>query len=107
MYRQLMLLCAVFCSGQVYAGSAVGKITNIHVADNSVYVLFMLDSDISNTPRCNEKGRFSISLRKPGGSAAYTAILEAKREGYQVRVEGLNTCSNDLRSEDIRNITLY
>ena len=106
MYKSIVLLTTLFFSNVVFSGNATGKITNIFVADNSFYVLFKLDSQINDTPRCNEKERFSISLRKPGGAAAYTAILEAKKEGYEVGVEGLNTCTNEWKSEDIKNIIL-
>jgi len=106
MYKFIIILTSLFFSNVALSGDAVGKITNIFVADNSVYVLFKLNSEINDTPRCNEEKRFSISLRKPGGRATYTAILEAKREGYEVTVKGLNTCINEWKSEDIKNIML-
>lgn len=106
MYKLIIVLTALVFSNGAFSGNATGKITNIFVADNSFYVLFKLSSKINDTPRCNEEKRFSISLIKPGGIAAYTAILEAKREGYEVDVEGLNTCVNEWKSEDIKNIIL-
>ena len=106
MNKLCLMLTALVYSGLVFAGNATGKITSIFVADNSDAVLFMLDSQINDTPRCNEAKRFSIGLRKPAGMAAYMAILEAKREGYEVSVEGLNTCINEWKSEDIKNILL-
>lgn len=106
MNRTVFMLAAVlYCSAAV-AGSGSGKITSIFVADGSSAVLFKLDSAIHDTPRCNEYKRFSINLRKPGGMAAYRAILEAKREGYNVKVEGLNTCSNEWKSEDVEDIVI-
>ncbi len=89
------------------AGHPTGKIASISVADNSTAVLFTLSSAISDTPRCNEGQRFSIALHKPGGAAAYTAILEAKQQGYEVSVEGLNSCGNEWKSEDIKTIILH
>ena len=106
MYKITILLISLALSNNAFSGNATGKITTIFVADNSFYVLFMLNSNINNTPRCNEEKRFSLSLQKPGGFAAYTAILEAKKEGYEVNVEGLNTCANEWKSEDIKNIKL-
>lgn len=95
-----------FC-GVSYAGNSTGKISSIYVADDSDAVLFALSSPIERTPRCNEAERFSINIRKPGGMAAYQAILEAKSQGYEVSVEGLNTCVNEWKSEDIKNIVLH
>lgn len=89
------------------AGTATGKIADIFVSDNDTAVLFTLTASIDDTPRCNEGKRFSLNLRKPGGMAAYTAILEAKRNEYIVSVEGLNTCANEWKSEDIKNIVLH
>ena len=106
MYKLIIVLITLSFSNSVLSGNATGKITSILVADNSFNVLFMLNSEIEDTPRCNEEKRFSISLRKPGGVAAYTAILEAKKENYEVSVEGLNTCVNEWKSEDIKNIKL-
>ncbi len=39
--------------------------------------------------------------------ATYTAILEAKKQGYKVTVEGLNTCANEWKSEDLKNIKIH
>ena len=106
MYKLIILLITLSFSTNVFSGNATGKIISILVTNNSFYVLFMLDSKIKDTPRCNEEKRFSLSLRKPGGLAAYTAILEAKREGYEVSVKGLNTCFNEWKSEDIKHLKL-
>lgn len=94
-------------SNYVLSGSATGKVSSVLVSDNTLSVLFTLDTEIEDTPRCNERKKFSILLRKPGGAAAYTAILEAKKEGYEVHVEGLNSCSNDWKSEDLKSIEMY
>lgn len=106
MSKFIFLSVVMLYSSFALAGTATGKITTIFIADGSSAVLFKLDSRIQDTPRCNEAKRFSIELRKPGGTAAYMAILEAKREKYQVSVEGLNTCTNEWKSEDIKAIIL-
>jgi hypothetical protein len=106
MHKLLFVLAALFFSNPSLAGNASGKITSIFVADGTPSALFMLNTAISETPRCNEAKRFSINLAKPGGMATYMAILEAKKQGYEVSVEGLNTCVNEWRSEDIKNILL-
>lgn len=106
MFKLIIALFTLVYSSLVYSGEATGRITTILVADNSYSILFKLSSEINATPRCNEGNRFSISLRKPGGIAAYTAILEAKKEGYEVNVTGLNTCTNEWNSEDTKNIVL-
>ena len=107
MYFRLCPLLLCCYTGTVFAGSAVGHITTITVANDNYAVLFQLDKPIDDTPRCNESRQFSIHLKKPGGPAAYTAILEAKRQDYTVRVEGLNNCSNEWKSEDVKTITFY
>lgn len=76
------------------------------MADGSDAVPFVIAAPIDDSPRCNESGRFSISLRKPGGMAAFMALLEAKKQGYEVTVEGLNTCTNEWKAEDAKNIVL-
>lgn len=107
MHKLIIGLAALIYSGAAIAGSATGKIATVLVADGAAAVLFTLTSELSDTPRCNEARRFSIDLRKPGGVAAYMAILEAKRQGYIVSVEGLNTCTNEWKSEDIKNVVLH
>jgi len=100
----VILLCN--CTSP-FAGEASGLVSSIYIADDSASILFKLDADIKRTPRCNESGRFSLNLIKRGGMAAYMALLEAKREKYTVLVEGLNTCANHWKSEDILNIQLH
>lgn len=107
MHKIVIALGILISSGATVAGSATGKVATIFVADNSSAVLFTLSSQIENTPRCNEEQRFSLDLSKPGGMAAYMALLEAKRESYEVRVAGLNTCANEWKSEDIKSLILY
>lgn len=105
--KTLVTSIAALCLAQgALAGSATGKITTITVADHAIAVLFALAAPIEGTPRCNESQRFSLNLKKPGGRAAYMALLEAKQHGYTVRVEGLNTCANEWKSEDSKSITL-
>ncbi len=108
-YRQLMrlLLAAIvlcFYPACIQAGSAVGKVSSILLANNSNAVLFRLDVEIEDSPRCNKEERFAIDLRQFGGGALYTALLEAKGHGYTVSVTGLNTCSVQLESEGVKNI---
>lgn len=103
----LVLVISFFLCSTAFAGNATGRVSSIHVADNSVVVLFSLSSEIEGSPRCNENRRFSIGINKPGGMAAYTALLEAKRQGYEVTVEGTNTCVNEWKTEDIKNILLH
>lgn len=107
MNKLLIILITFWFSSSTLAGNATGKISSIFVADDSTAVLFSLTTPINSTPRCNEDERFSINIRKPGGMAAYTAILEAKRQGYEVTVQGLNTCTNEWKSEDIKNVLLH
>jgi hypothetical protein len=99
------IVIAFLASANALAGTSTGKISSITVTNDSSVVLFSLTSPINKTPKCNEEGRFSIQLRKPGGMTAYTAILEAKKQDYEVTVNGLNTC--DWRSENVKDITLY
>jgi len=100
------MFAAIFYSGLAVCGSAKGQVSSITVADGLYAVLFALTSKIDDTPKCNEGQRFSINMAKPGGMVAYMAILEAKKQGYNVKVQGLNTCVAEWRSEDIENITL-
>jgi len=100
-----IIIIAFVLASNALAGTASGNIASITVTNDSSVVLFSLTSPINKTPKCNEEGRFSIELRKPGGQTAYTAILEAKKQNYEVRVEGLNTCQ--WKSEDVKSITLY
>ena len=106
MHRVIILLILYLVTPQASAGHAKGKIASIEVSNNVHVIMFSLSTAINDTPRCNESGRFSIDLRKPSGNAAYMSLLEAKREEYLVVVEGLNTCANDWKSEDIKSITL-
>lgn len=103
---RLLTLLLIFATNTAFAGSAVGHVTRVTVANDNYAVLFQLDKPIDNTPRCNEYKRFAIHLKKPGGMAAYMALLEAKQQSYTIEVEGLNNCSNDWKSEDVKTITL-
>jgi hypothetical protein len=98
----ILLLCY---SGTVAAGSATGRVAAITVSNDDYAILFQLDKPIEKTPRCNESQRFSLHLQKPSGMAAYMALLEAKKQGYTVLIEGLNNCSNEWKSEDVKTIT--
>ena len=56
--------------------------------------------------RCNETNKFSILLTTHGGRATYTALLEAKRNKYLVRVEGTNGCKFFWKAEDVLDLTV-
>jgi hypothetical protein len=104
--RYLILVLLLYCiTGIATAGTATGRVTAITVANDDYAVLFQLENPIEKTPRCNESKRFSIHLKKPGGMASYMAILAAKQHGYTVLIEGLNNCSNEWKSEDVKTIT--
>ena len=97
---------AVWMLGSAWAqaGTASGKVASIQVANHANYVLFDLDTEIENSPRCNTRKKFAIDLGKAGGRAAYSALLEAKRGGFTVAVVGLNTCGVHLRSEGVKTL---
>ena len=105
MFRYILSGLLFAYTSTVFAGNAVGRVGTITIANDSHAVLFQLDREIDNTPRCNESKRFSIHLQKPGGMAAYMALLSAKQQGYTVLIEGLNNCANEWKSEDIKTIT--
>lgn len=88
------------------AGTGSGQVVNIWITDDSFAVLFQLDGELKGSPRCNETGHFALNLRKPGGVAAYMALLEARREKYFVQAEGLNTCGNHWKSEDLLDLQI-
>lgn len=94
----------LFSPSGTQAGTAVGKVSSILLANNSNAVLFELDVKIEDSPRCNKEERFAIDLRQVGGGALYNALLDAKAHGYIVSVTGLNTCSVQLESEGVKNI---
>ncbi|MBI1423407.1 MAG: hypothetical protein GC149_08080 [Gammaproteobacteria bacterium] len=106
MVRLILPVALFVCVEMASAGNAVGRVGAITVANDSHAVLFQLDREIDNTPRCNESKRFSIHLQKPGGMAAYMALLSAKQHGYTVLIEGLNNCANEWKSEDVKTIIL-
>lgn len=106
MMRTLLLLTGLLGATHAMAGSATGRVATIEITNHLSAILFTLDTEIQGTPRCNEHDRFAIDLRKIAGDAAYEALLLARREGYVVRVEGLNTCAADWKSEDVKSITL-
>jgi hypothetical protein len=105
MYRILIFLLLLFPIASL-AGSASGRVTSIYTANDSAVVLFKLDGELHDSPRCNEKGRFAINTADRGGENVYRAILEAKARGYRVVVNGLNTCASNWKSEDVRNIEI-
>ncbi len=102
-----IVFISLFLSVNVLSGVSTGKVQSIEVSDSSPAVLFSMSSAIKDTPRCNEKAMFSINVSKINGSAAYEAVLEAKRRGYEITVTGLNTCTNEWKVEDVKNIKLH
>jgi hypothetical protein len=106
MYTRILPILLLSYAGTAMAGTATGRITTITVHNDQHAVLFQLDKPIAKTPRCNESQHFSIHLLKPGGMAAYMALLEAKQQGYTVLIEGMNNCSNEWKSEDVKSIIL-
>lgn len=107
MFNRLLALLLFCYTGAAMAGSAVGRVATITVANDNYAVLFQLDKPIEDSPRCNESRRFSIHLKKPGGMASYMALLAAKQQGYTVLIDGMNNCSNEQKSEDVKAITFY
>ena len=99
-------LLLMLTSSTAFAGTAIGRVTSITVSNNSDTVLFQINKPIHNTPRCNATGQFALHLKKPGGMAAYMALLEAKKHSYTVLIDGMNNCSGNWQSEDIRTIKL-
>lgn len=106
MMRSVLLLSGLLGTALAMAGSATGRIATIEITNHLPAILFTLDAEIQGTPRCNEYERFAVDLRKIAGDEVYEALLLARREGYVVRVEGLNTCAADWKSEDVKSITL-
>ena len=106
MYRQLLSFLLLGGASTAMAGTATGRIATITVHNDQHAVLFQLDKPIDKTPRCNESQHFAIHLLKPGGMAAYMAVLEAKQQGYTVVIEGMNNCSNEWKSEDVKSIIM-
>lgn len=106
MKKLSLIFAALLYSGMAVCGSAKGQVSGIVVGNGLYAVMFTLTAKIDDTPKCNEAKRFAINMAKPGGMVAYMAILEAKKQGYDVTVRGLNTCVAEWRSEDIEDITL-
>lgn len=106
MHIRFLPLLLLLASSTAFAGTAIGHITSIIVANNHDTVLFQVNTPIHNTPRCNATGQFAIHLNKPGGMASYMALLAAKQHGYTVMLDGMNQCSGNWQSEDLRTIRL-
>ena len=106
MLKRIFLILVLAFPAVALAGSASGRVSRIYTANDSPVVLFAVEGGLHDTARCNESGRFAILTTKKGGSNVYRAILEAKVRGYTVVVTGLNTCSNDWKSEDVRNVEI-
>lgn len=106
MYKRFLAFTLFLISSSAFAGTAIGHITSIIVADNRDTVLFKLNTPIHNTPSCNETGQFALHLNMPGGMATYMALLAAKQHGYTVMVDGTRSCSGNWNSEDLRTLRL-
>lgn len=106
MYKRFLALVLIFTSSTAFAGTAIGHVTAIIVANNKHTVLFKVNTTIHNSPRCNETGQFALHLDKPGGMATYMALLAAKQKNFTVMVDGTNSCSGNWKSEDLRALRL-
>ncbi|MEJ2361750.1 MAG: hypothetical protein P8Z75_10035 [Gammaproteobacteria bacterium] len=106
MYKRFLALILIFTSSTAFAGTAIGHVTSIIVANNQDTVLFKVNTGIHNTPKCNETGQFAIHLDKPGGMATYMALLTAKQKGFTIMADGTRGCSGNWKSEDLRTLRL-
>ena len=106
MLNRILPFLLMFITSTAYAGTAIGHVGAVIVANNHDTILFHMNTSIHNTPSCNETGQFAIHLDKPGGMATYMALLAAKEKGYTVMVDGMNSCSGNWKSEDLRTLRL-
>lgn len=106
MTRWAVVLLRCSSCGIPSAGQATGEVVRIAVADNFSSVLFSQGATITETPRCNERQKFSVGLEKLGGMAAYMLLLDAKRQGHRLAVEGLRAWANGWKSDDIKRIAV-
>lgn len=87
------------------ASNLTGRIGEIWASPTSYLVMFSVPDSQGKLHRCNTTGKFSINLSQPGGRATYELLLQAKRYGYVVSVETLNTC-NAFEAENVKNISV-
>lgn len=102
----LRLLLTLVMTGTLQAGTATGNVTWIQVNNYSNAVLFSLNTSIEKTPKCNERNQFAIDLLQPAGNAIYQLLLDARRYGYVITVNGLNTCAVFYEAEGVKTIDI-
>ncbi|MBN1378877.1 MAG: hypothetical protein JXA04_06545 [Gammaproteobacteria bacterium] len=98
-----LLMVAADC---LAGGTATGKVIEIRAATNTPAVLFMVDAELTDTPKCNEWEMLAIDLSKIGGDAMLQLVKLAKEHAYTIEVTGLGTCSVHWKSEDVKEITI-
>ena len=94
------------CCCSANAGQGSGRVVMVQLATHSKIVVFALDGENKEPPRCNETNRYAVNLSEPGGEVIFQSLLAAKRHGYRVRVTGLGTCRNEWKAEDTKLVVL-
>jgi hypothetical protein len=106
MKKYFLLALLVASTNGMASGSVAGKVTELRAAVNTPAVLFRVNAEIKDTPKCNEWEMLAVDLSKIGGDAMLQLVKLAKEHDYTVEVTGLGTCGGHWKSEDVKEITI-
>ncbi len=101
------ILLTLFYSPILYSGEVKGKIVSLKGSGVNAAVLVKINSEIIDTPRCNELNVFSINFASPSATYVFELVKLAFKENLTVYIEGLGTCSSYWKAEDIKEVTLF
>jgi len=100
----LVAFCAFVSSS--LASTATGVVSQLRAAESSPLIIFKVEGEANDMPRCNESGSYSFRFDSPGGTAILEILKISMLEKRPVRVVGLNTCSRGYKSEGVQEVQL-
>ncbi len=104
--RKYLFLVFFFVLPSTFASTAVGVVSQIRASESTDLVIFSVEGEISDAPRCNENRAYTFRLDAPGGQAILELLKLSFLEKLPVRVVGLNTCSRGYESEGVQEVSI-
>jgi len=106
MMRSLVLIFSILILPTTFASTAVGVVSQIRASESTDLIIFRVDGEVLDAPRCNESRTYIFRLGGPGGRAILELVKISLLEKMAVKVVGLNTCSRGFESEGVQEVSI-
>lgn len=104
--RLLMVLCCFLLLPQAIASTATGVVTQIRASESTDLILFTVNGNMVDSPRCNETSTYNFRLAAPGGLTILELLKMSLINKIEINVIGLNTCSRGFKSEGVQEVSI-